>query len=269
MNIGSIITSSSITTDLANHIIKTTAEELLKRGCQTSHIQHIDASDNDNHPKYVLPFLQADHKELQRQHPGAELWVSLQGFEEEAVEYCFEYLKKELPYWLTGVVYGPSSPAIHLERPSLPPKYKHRLYGDLTHTVRCQYPTLDWDQEYALTLGRELTNPQPSMYADIFDRDMTFTDGFLSYSDGVHNDVNKFVWNIKGWDPSISSVDISKLYASFFFGNRSAIEIADAILALEKNWQGALAGNGAVEGTLLQWQKLAADHPQLHSIQGV
>ena len=100
-----------------------------------------------------------------------------------------------------GVGYGPSSPPIDLERQHLPVKYQHRLYGDITHTVRCQYPTENWDQAYALTLGRECTNPQPYYYSRIFREDMPFTDGFLSYSDGVHDDVNKVSLEPVGHEP--------------------------------------------------------------------
>ena len=42
-----------------------------------------------------------------------------------------------------------------------------------------------------------------------------------------------------------------------------AAEAADGILALEKNWHGPLADNGAVEGTLLAWRDLERKAPQL------
>jgi len=32
---------------------------------------------------------------------------------------------------------------------------------DITHSVRCQYPTVWWDPSFALTLGRESANPRP------------------------------------------------------------------------------------------------------------
>jgi len=40
-------------------------------------------------------------------------------------------------------------------------------------------------------------------------------------------------------------------------------DIADAILALERNWAGPLAVNGAVEGTLLLWNRLEQRAPRL------
>ncbi len=217
----------------------------------------------DNHPKYVMPHLKDIATLLHKYHPDAGLWISLQGFDEEMVDYFFNYLEENDPDWLEGVVYGPSSPPIDEERHRLPEKYKHRLYGDLTHTVRCQYPTENWNQAYALTLGREPTNPEPYYYARILKEDIPFTDGFLSYSDGVHDDVNKVIWNQIGWNPDKDVREIMTAYCRFFFGSAVAQQAADGILALERNWDGSLIANGAVEGTFQLWQNLEQENPEL------
>ena len=72
---------------------------------------------------------------------------------------------------------------------------KLRDYPDLTHNELCQYQVHEWDQAYALTLGREVINPRPAEFAAIHSRTAAYTDGFISYSDGVHDDVNKTVWS--------------------------------------------------------------------------
>ena len=219
----------------------------------------------ENHPADVLPFLEELTAILHKYHPNATMWISLQGFDEEKVKYFFDYLNEKSPDWLTGVVYGPSSPAVDLERQLLPKKYKHRLYPDLTHTVRCQYPVKRWDQAFALTLGRECTNPQPLYYAEIFRKDAVFTDGFLSYSDGVHDDVNKVVWSQLGWDSKADVKNIMLEYSRFFFGNKIAETAANGIFALEQNWVGPLMGNETVGSTLGLWKKLEAENPQLNA----
>ena len=217
----------------------------------------------ENHPSDVMPFLEELTVILHKYHPNATMWISLQGFDEEKVKYFFNYLNEKSPDWLTGVVYGPSSPPVDLERQLLPKKYKHRLYPDLTHTVRCQYPVKRWDQAFALTLGRECTNPQPLYYAEIFRKDAVFTDGFISYSDGVHDDVNKVVWSQLGWDSKTDVKNIIQEYSGFFFGNRVAEDAADGIFALEQNWVGPLLGNETVGKTLEHWKTLEAGNPQL------
>lgn len=217
----------------------------------------------ENHPADVLPFLGELTSILHKYHPNATMWISLQGFEEEKVKYFFDYLNEKSPDWLTGVVYGPSSPPVDLERQLLPAKYKHRLYPDLTHTVRCQYPVKRWDQAFALTEGRECTNPQPLYYAGIFRKDAVHTDGFISYSDGVHDDVNKVVWSQLGWDSKANVKNIMSEYARFFFGNKVTDKAADGIFALEQNWVGPLQGNETVGKTFELWKKLETENPQL------
>lgn len=217
----------------------------------------------DNHPRDVMPHLEKMSHILHKYHPEAGIWISLQGFDQEKVDYFFDYIHTHQPDWLTGVAHGPSSPEVDEERRRLPAKYRHRLYGDLTHTVRCQYPVKNWDQAYALTLGREAPNPQPMYYADVFREEAPFVDGFLSYSDGVHDDINKVIWNEMAWDLTTEVRDVLIEYCRFFFGPAVAEAGADGILALERNWDDALVKNGSVEATLAYWKQLESAHPEL------
>ncbi len=217
----------------------------------------------DNHPAEVMPFLEELTVLLHKYHPDAGMWISLQGFNKEKTDYFFKYLAEKNPDWLTGVANGPSSPALAEERQRLPKKYKLRSYPDLTHTVRCQYPVKNWDQAFALTEGRECTNPQPLYYAGVHNRDAVYTDGFISYSDGVHDDVNKIVWSQMAWDTKQNVRNVVVEYCSFFFGSKLAGEAADGIMALEQNWVGKITGNATIGKTLAQWKKLEAENPQL------
>ncbi len=217
----------------------------------------------DNPPELVMPFLEDIAKRLLPIHPDARVWLSLQGFKREQCEYVLAYLERESPDWLGGIVTGPSSPPIPLLRNALPAKYKHRLYPDLTHNKICQYPVPGWDQAYALTLGREAINPRPMHYSYIHNWFASYSDGFISYSDGVHDDVNKTIWSAMSWNPDTPVRDVLVEYARVFFGPEAAEAGADGILALENNWRGPLAQNSSVEGVLLQWQALEAKLPEL------
>jgi hypothetical protein len=217
----------------------------------------------ENHPKYVMPFLKEVAAELKKYHPNAGVWISLQGFNEEQVDYFYDYLDKNSPDWLTGVVSGPGSPDIAATRFRLPKQYKHRHYPDLTHTVRCQYPVENWDQAFALTEGREVCNPQPFYYAKIHNRYAPFTDGFLSYSDGVHDDVNKIIWSQMAWAPEKDVRQVLVEYSCYFFEPSVSEKGADGILALERNWVGPLEENGGIETTFAFWQMLESEHPGL------
>ncbi|MEO9894108.1 hypothetical protein [Aurantibacter sp.] len=217
----------------------------------------------DNHPSVLMPYLEKLSTLLKKHHPDAGIWVSLQGFEEEKVDYFFNYLNENKPEWLRGLVYGPSSPPIQLERELLSKEYKHRFYPDITHTVRCHYPVDNWDQAFALTLGREPSNPQPKYYAKLFNQDSQYTDGFITYSDGSHDDINKVVWSQLGWNPNVDINNTVLEYCRFYFGNNVAEGATIGVFSLEKNWDGPLIGNGIVKETLSLWQQLETENPQL------
>lgn len=216
-----------------------------------------------NPPELVFPFLNDLAKRMQPLHPNAKIWFSLQQFTTQEIDAIYDYIDREAPQWLGGLVAGPSSPPIPEMRNRLPKQYGFRLYPDLTHNKLSQFEVRDWDQAFALTEGREAINPRPVEYARIFQQRIAYSDGFISYSDGVHDDVNKTVWSALSWDPTQSVSDILIDYSRVYFNPRVSDESVDGMFALEKNWHGPLLTNGAVEGTLLQWQLLEKRAPQL------
>ncbi|MBI2422268.1 MAG: hypothetical protein HYV27_05505 [Candidatus Hydrogenedentes bacterium] len=217
----------------------------------------------ENPPELVLPFLEDNAKRLLPLHPDARIWLSLQWFNKKQIAYILEYIQTESPDWLGGLVAGPSAPPIPITRTMLPEKYQFRDYPDLTHNKICQYPVPWWDQAFALTLGREAINPRPTQYAMIHNWFAPYTDGFISYSDGAHDDVNKTIWSAMSWDSATPVRDVLVDYSRVFLDPALAEDAADGILALEKNWRGPLVANGAVEGTLLEWQRLEKEYPRL------
>jgi hypothetical protein len=129
--------------------------------------------------------------------------------------------------------------------------------------VRCQYPIPWWDTALAVTLGREAINPRPLQFAEIHNALAPYTAGFISYSDGVHDDVNKVIWNGLAWSPDTPPREILIEYARFFFDPDVAETAADGILALERNWTGSLRDNGGVDATLALWEGLEKQAPAL------
>lgn len=230
---------------------------------------HLDAvffpggDPGNNHPKDVMPFLEDLSKILAKHHPEAGIWMSLQGFDEEQVDYFFKWLEEHKPAWFSGAVGGPSSPPLPVLRARLPEQYRLRDYPDITHTVRSQYATQWIDPAFAFTSGREGTNPEPVYYSTIFRAFAQYTDGFITYSDGMHDDVNKTVWSLLGWDVDYDVRDGLIEYCRVFFGHDAAERAADGIYALERNWAGPLAINGGVEATLALWQTLEKAYPEL------
>jgi hypothetical protein len=208
-------------------------------------------------PRYLMPLLEKQTGLLKSFHPEAQMWVSPQGFTQQWMDEFISILDQESPDWLTGVVFGPW---VHMPmaefRELIPDKYPIRNYPDITHSLSCQYPVPDWDVAYALTEGREVINPRPLGQATIFRHVQPTTIGFLTYSEGCNDDVNKCVWSRLGWDPNAKVIDILREYSRYFIGERYTDDSAQGLLALERNWEGPLACNAGVYTTLQQFQAM-------------
>ncbi len=208
-------------------------------------------------PKDLLPMLALQTGRLKQYHPNAQMWISAQGFSREWLIEFVNILETEAPAWLTGVVYGPwCHMTIAAFRQLIPAQYPIRSYPDITHSVDCQYPVPDWDIAFALTEGRETINPRPRQAKIIFDQMREDVIGFLTYSEGCNDDVNKFVWSGLGWDPQADVVEILRQYSRFLIGEKVTHDFALGLLALEQNWVGPLATNTSVNTTLQQFQAL-------------
>ncbi len=215
-------------------------------------------------PKHLVALLEKQTELLHRTHPKAQMWVSPQSFSGAWMDQFLGILKTE-PAWLSGVVFGPqvrmSLPAL---RAAVPKKYPIRHYPDITHSRQAQYPVPDWDVAYAATEAREVINPRPVDEANIFRLLSPYTNGFLTYSEGCNDDVNKFVWSALGWDPDRKVDDILREYSRYFIGARFAGVFAQGLLDLERNWRGPLSANDGVYATLRHFEEMdRAASPQV------
>lgn len=217
----------------------------------------------DNPPELVIPLLEELSVPLQKHHPKAGIWLSLQGYTPDECTYVYKYIREGSPKWLAGLVVGPGSPSPEDTRAALPAPYKLRHYPDITHTVRCDFPVYWWDPAFAFTLGREPVNPQPYYYTAAYRAIAPYIDGFIGYSDGAHDDLNKMIWNLLGWNAAADPGEMVRQYTGFFFGAAVKDAAADGTLALEKNWEGSIVENGSITATLSHWQKLEAAAPAL------
>jgi hypothetical protein len=219
-------------------------------------------------PQPLMALLARETAVLHRYHPHAQMWVSPQGFNQAWLDEFLAILRNQQPDWLTGVVFGPQNRMRLPElRAAVPSRYPIRHYPDITHNIQCQFPVPDWDPAWALTEGRESINPRPLEEARIFQLFQPYTIGFISYSEGSNDDVNKFVWSALGWNPGQDVTEILHQYSRYFIGDAFTETFAQGLLALERNWHGPLAANSGVDATLDRFQAMerAAPPPVLRN----
>lgn len=220
------------------------------------------------HPRPLMALLEKQAASLKSFHPNAQMWMSPQSFSDEWMEIFLDDLNREQPDWLAGIVFGPQVwTPLPVLRKAVPAKYPIRDYPDITHSRHCQYPVPDWDLAYALTEGREVINARPTDYANIYRRTHESTIGFICYSEGCNDDVNKIVWSSLGWNQDTPVIEILRQYSRYFIGPDVEEGFAQGLLALERNWRGPLLTNAGVYTTLQQFQDMerAASPDRMHN----
>ncbi len=248
------------------------ADELFKA------FPHIDAfyvpggDPGHTEPKYLLPLVEKEAAALHKYHPHATVWMSAQGFSGKWYDEFYTLLRTQRPRYITGFFVGPQSrDSFQKQRRLIPAQYQLQAYPDIAHVMHSQLPLPEWDTAYALTEGREPINPRPIDETEIYRYFSSLHSGFITYSEGVNDDVNKMIWDQLGWSANANPVETLRDYSRFFIGPRIGDHNEDAfaqgILALEKNWVGPLMINSGVDVTLAQFQQLerAASSEQLNN----
>jgi hypothetical protein len=207
-------------------------------------------------PSVMFRLLERQTASIRAFHPKMTMWMSPQGFTAQWMETFYGLMAKQ-PAWLTGIVIGPQNrDTLATVRKRIPAQYRLRRYPDITHTIRAEYPVPLWDVAYARTLDREPINPRPFDQAAAFQRWLSVSPDFITYSEGCNDDLNKIVWSALGWNPKADVREIVRQYARYFVGPAYAEPLSEAIIGLEENWRGPLAANVGVERTLAQFQAM-------------
>ena len=214
------------------------------------------------HPRYLFPHMKELKKVLNKYHPKAQVWSSVQNYDDESatmgwIKAFYERLRSDDIDWFDGVVFGPATEISLPEmRRDVPSRFPIRRYPDITHSKSCQYEVDDWDGVFEETLGREPINPRPRAFAKIFMDLEQYAIGFISYSEGCNDDLNKVVWSCLGWDPQVKVDDILVEYSRYFISARFAEPFAMGLLGLERNWKGRVKDNSGIYETLKLFQAM-------------
>lgn len=208
-------------------------------------------------------------KVLKESHKNALVYPSAQAPHKyhDWGEKLIEELEKE-PQEIDGLIMGPNHAfPMHELRSKTPKKYPMRFYPDITHNVRCEYPVHflndDWHYAFASTLSRESVNPRPVEFSTLHRLFSHYTVGSVSYSEGVHDDLNKMVWSLLEFDSDYPLREAVSDYVRFFFYGTDTEKLTDAIFGLEMSWEGNPLNNPSINATYKTFCELKNDYTAL------
>ena len=201
-------------------------------------------------PKVLFDLLEKQTANLHRYHPKAQMWVSPQSFTAPWLDEFYELINKE-PAWLLGHRLRPAGPRFACQTASCGA-------GEVSdsrlprHHAQSAVPVPGPRLGPGLRHDRRARGVQPPARADgpIFRYGRPHTIGFITYSEGCHDDVNKIVWSALGWNPDADVSAVLRQYGRYFIGPALGDRFASGLAALERNWTGAVLENAGIDETL-------------------
>ena len=187
----------------------TAVREAFFKRCPRLNVVFPPGGDPGHYPADVfIERVRSISRALKKIHPQAEMWPSAQA-PHSIPDWGDGFIREmeKMPCEIDGVITGPNRAfPLDVLRRKLPADYPIRLYPDLTHNVRCEYPVHalrdDWHYALAAALSRECINPRAQEYRLIHRLTRPYVVGSVSYSEGVNDDVNKIVWADMDFDPN-------------------------------------------------------------------
>ena len=215
-------------------------------------------------PNLLVKVAEETSRLLHIYHPNATVWLAPQIFA-PAENWCEDFyaaVDKE-PDWLYGLCFAPwERDTIQEFQDRLPEKYKKRIrhYPDITHSIRAQFTVPAWDRAFQIFEGREVNNTRPLAMKHIHNMHAPYTIGSITYSEGIHDDVNKFVWSQQDWNDTQSAEATIREYSRYFIDPALEDELTRGFFALEETWsvQKPAAQNTVVDDTYRLWTALEA-----------
>ena len=167
-----------------------------------------------------------DAESFHKYFPKAKIWISTWNFDLYTLgDYAglFSYMKKEKPDWINGLITGIQSKNYKqtFDRP-FPEKYKVAWFPEISMLhVR---PWM-WS-----------ANPMPNHFNLIMKELKGNITGGWIYSEGIYEDINKFIWFSYYWNPDRKMDDILKEYAKYYLGSNVAEKGKKLFYLLEKTF---------------------------------
>jgi hypothetical protein len=162
---------------------------------------------------------------LREYHPNAKVQFCTWWVTEEEVEIICEYLRTQNPEWVDGINLSLDY-STEIPKVELPDGYRKTIF------LHISYATTHLDK-YGVKGGVVAPNRLDMIFKKLKDYNM---EGFQAYSEGIYDDLNKFLIAHLGNDSSLNTRELVKDYCYKYFkiNNSTDIEeLVDAIYKLE------------------------------------
>jgi hypothetical protein len=128
----------------------------------------------------------------------------------------------------------------------LPRETNIALYTDITHWMQAQYAVPHPDVALAAVYDRRSWNARPRHFHKVAQEIFHYALGDIHYSEGMHDDFNKWIWYRLLWNPQLTAEDLTKEYCRYWFGPDAADEMTEAIFLMEETLEQPVQGNARI-----------------------
>ncbi|MBI4558250.1 MAG: hypothetical protein HY706_11770 [Candidatus Hydrogenedentes bacterium] len=196
---------------------------------------------------------------LHKYHPNTKVLATNQDLTNEGNQAIFDYLNSTDSSWLYAIRYGPGADEMqeYIRGPVNPRwfeyegfgplgnylKFMHHelprattiaLYTDVTHWMQAQFAVPHPDVALAAVYDRRSWNARPNNFHAVAQEILHYAVGDMHYSEGMHDDFNKWFWYRSLWDPNQDAEYVTKEYCRYWFGPQAQEEISQAIFLMEE-----------------------------------
>ncbi len=208
---------------------------------------------------------------LHKYHPNTKVLATNQDLTNEGNQAIFDYLNSEDSSWLYAIRYGPGADEMqtYIRGPVNPRwfeyegfgplgnylKFMHHelprttniaLYSDITHWMQAQYAVPHPDIALAAVYDRRAWNARPRNFYKVGQEIFHYAVGDMHYSEGIHDDFNKWFWYRLMWNPHQTAEAITNEYCRYWFGPEAQDEMARAIFVMEETLDKPVLGNPGI-----------------------
>ncbi|MBI5094834.1 MAG: hypothetical protein HZB26_20645 [Candidatus Hydrogenedentes bacterium] len=208
---------------------------------------------------------------LHKYHPNTNVLATNQDLSNDGNQAIFKYLNSADSSWLYAVRYGPGADEMqtYIRGPVNPRWFEYEgfgplgnylkymyhelprttniaLYTDITHWMQSQFAVQHPDVALAALYDRRSWNARPNNFHKVAQEIFHYAVGDIHYSEGMHDDFNKWFWYRLMWNPNQTAEALTSEYCQYWFGPEAENEMAQVIFLMEKTLEKPVLGNPGI-----------------------